>query len=218
MSDSDDINLDKTLDKPLDKKLDLKPDGPNPSVKFQNWWPTALFIVLLFIAGFLYSTERQKIIAQRPTEWTDSVHADCAVVLTGGPARIRSGFDLLAQNRVRKLIISGVYPGAVLREIFPQIPFYGPINEDDIVLEKRSSTTYGNAQQSLPLVEALHCKSIVLVTSRLHMYRSYRIFRTIYPADIAISQRAVVAGRLDPNIFETFIETTKSLFYALWAY
>ncbi len=174
--------------------------------------------IVFAVAGYSYSRERQIILAQNPTEWTQPAHADCAVVLTGGPTRIRAGFDLLAQGRVRKLIISGVYPGAVLREIFPQLPFYGPINEDDVVLEKRSSTTYGNAQQSLPLVEALHCKNIVLVTSRLHMYRSFKIFRTVFPADVAITARAVVAGRLEPAALETFVETIKSLFYSLWAY
>jgi uncharacterized SAM-binding protein YcdF (DUF218 family) len=170
------------------------------------------------LAGYVYSRERQNILAQKPTEWTEPAHADCAVVLTGGPARIRAGFDLLSQNRVRKLIISGVYPGAVLREIFPQLPFYGPISEDDIILEKRSSTTYGNAQQSLPLIEALHCKSVVLVTSRLHMYRSFRLFRSVLPPEIRITPRAVVANRLEPNPIEIFIETVKSLFYSLFAY
>lgn len=174
--------------------------------------------IVFVVAGYFFSRERQLILSQRPTEWTDPAHADCGVVLTGGPARIRAGFDLLAQGRIRKLIISGVYPGAVLREIFPQLPFYGPINEDDIVLEKRSSTTYGNAQQSLPLVEALHCKSIVLVTSRLHMYRSYKLFRTVFPSEIAITPRAVVAGRLEPGVIETTVETIKSLFYAVWAF
>ncbi len=165
-----------------------------------------------------YLRERQKILDSPATAWTTDTHADCAVVLTGGPARIRSGFDLLAQGRVRKLIISGVYPGAELREIFPQWPFYGAISEDDVALERRSSTTYGNAQQSLPLVEALRCRDIVLVTSRVHIYRSLRIFRTVFPHEIKIYPRAIVAGRLEPYPGELFLETIKSLFYSLWAY
>jgi uncharacterized SAM-binding protein YcdF (DUF218 family) len=177
--------------------------------------------VTIAIASFLsgwYLNERLKILAEPPTAWTTDTRADCAVVLTGGPARIRSGFDLLAQGRVRKVIISGVYPGAELREIFPQWPFYGAISEDDVALEKRSSTTYGNAQQSLPLVEALRCRDIVLVTSRLHIYRAMRIFRTVFPHEIKIYPRAIVAGRLDPSPGELFLETIKSLFYSVWAY
>lgn len=187
-------------------------------MKLLNRTPQLLLIVVLATAYYLFSSEKQKILAQKPTEWTEPASGDCGVVLTGGPARIRAGFDLLAQGRIHKLIISGVYPGAILREIFQQISFYGPINEDDVILEKRSSTTYGNAQQSLPLAEALHCRSVVLVTSRLHMYRSFRIFRTVFPSEIKIIPRAVVAGRLEPNFFEASFETIKSLFYALWAY
>ena len=141
-----------------------------------------------------------------------------AVVLTGSPGRVREGFDLIAQGRVRKLIISGVYPQAELLDIFPQLPYYGPINEGDVVLEKRSLTTYGNAQQTQPLVEALQCKDIILVTSRLHMYRSLKIFHSVFPADFEIKPRAVIASQVDPDFFELALEVTKSLFYRLWAY
>jgi uncharacterized SAM-binding protein YcdF (DUF218 family) len=138
--------------------------------------------------------------------------------LTGGPGRVRDGFDLLAQGRVKKLIISGVFPQAELRDIFPQRPFYGAIAEEDIVLEKRSSTTYGNAQQSLPLVQALQCKEVLLVTSNLHMYRSFKIFKAVFPDEIQVHPRAVVAGRYEPDFFDVAAETIKTLFYSLWAY
>ncbi len=162
--------------------------------------------------------ESKKILAQKITAWTDDQRGDCAVVLTGSPGRVREGFDLIAQGRVRKLIISGVYPQAELIDIFPQLPYYGPISESDIVLEKRSLTTYGNAQQTQPLVEALQCKDIILVTSRLHMYRSLRIFRSVFPPEFEIKPRAVIAGSIDPDFFELTLEVTKSLFYRLWAY
>ena len=139
-------------------------------------------------------------------------------MLTGSPGRIREGFDLMAQGRVRKLIISGVYPQAELLDIFPQLPYYGPIAESDIVLEKHSLTTYGNAQQTQPLVEALQCQDIILVTSRLHMYRSLKIFRSVFPPDFIIKPRAVIAGSVNPEFFELALEVTKSLFYRLWAY
>jgi uncharacterized SAM-binding protein YcdF (DUF218 family) len=171
-----------------------------------------------FLAGLLFYKQVRQILAQPVTAWTKDQSADCGVVLTGGPGRVREGFDLLAQGRVRKLIISGVYPKAELREIFPQWPYYGPISEDDVVLEKRSNTTYGNAQQSLPLVEALRCRDVILITSTLHMHRSYRIFRAVFPAEIPVLQRAIVTGRLKPEVIDVTIETVKSLFYNLWAY
>jgi uncharacterized SAM-binding protein YcdF (DUF218 family) len=178
------------------------------------------FLIILFAAtaGVLLYTESNRILAQNVSAWTEDHRADCAVVLTGAPGRIREGFDLLVQGRVRKLLISGVYPQAELRDIFPQWPYYGPLNEEDVILEKRSNTTYGNAQQSLPLVEALRCRDVILITSRIHMYRAGRIFRAVFPSNYAIYLRATVAGRFQPEFPDLLLEATKSLFYHLWAY
>ncbi|NJM09759.1 MAG: YdcF family protein [Bdellovibrionaceae bacterium] len=140
------------------------------------------------------------------------------IVLTGGPGRVREGFDLLAQGQVHKLIISGVHPRATLRDIFPQWPYYGTLRASDVVLERRSGTTYGNAQQSLPLVEALRCRSLVLVTSHLHMRRAFKTFRQVYPPELLILTRAVSSGSIPPRSSDLSFEVLKSLFYSLWAY
>jgi len=185
-------------------------------------WKRNILLIFIFLGGaslaYLYHKQSKEILKEEVTAWTEEQRADCAIVLTGSPGRVREGFDLLAQGRVRKLIISGVYPQAQLRDIFPQWPYYGPISEDDVILEKRSLTTYGNAQQSLPLVEALRCYDVMLVTSRLHMYRSYRIFRAVFPSEMNIYARSIVAGHYAPTKIELFFETIKTLFYNLWAY
>lgn len=175
----------------------------------------ALFFVLIIA---FYVREIKVILAEPVSAWSDNHSADCGVVLTGGPGRVREGFDLLVQKRIKKLIISGVYPGASLREIFPQFPYYSGIDKADVILEKRSGTTFGNAQQTLPLVEALSCKDIVLVTSRLHMYRSRKIFKKIYSEAIPIYTRGTIYGSFRPDNMDVFWESTKSLFYSLWAY
>src|SRR5580692_7608735 len=126
--------------------------------RLRRWIYFSISLAAVLIFGWLYYREWSTIAKEPITAWTEDHKADCAVVLTGGPGRVREGFDLLAQGQVRKLIISGVHPKATLREIFPQWPFYGNLREEDVVLERRSATTYGNAQQSLPLVEALHCR------------------------------------------------------------
>lgn len=181
-----------------------------------------LFIVAVIVAigvfAWLFWRERKIILAQPPTAWTDDHRADCAVVLTGGTGRVREGFDLLAQKAVKKLIISGVFPSSRLRDIFPQWPYYSTVNEQDVILEKYSLTTYGNAQQSLALVEALRCRDLVLITSTLHMPRSMRIFKAVFPHDIPIYARAVVGGSYEPRTLDLWAEVTKSLFYSIWAY
>lgn len=178
----------------------------------------ALIVVVAIVFGGIFRREIGFIEREPITAWSEDHKADCAVVLTGGPGRVREGFDLLSQGQVRKLIISGVHPRATLREIFPQWPFYGTLHEEDVVLERRSGTTYGNAQQSLPLVEAMHCRSVVLVTSHLHMRRAYKTFRQVYPPEFLLLARSVSSGFIPPREYDLAIEALKSMFYSLWAY
>lgn len=172
----------------------------------------------LIAGGWLYRREKRLISAEPISAWSEDHKADCAIVVTGGPGRVREGFDLLAQGQVHKLIISGVHPKATLREIFPQWPYYGGLHAEDVVLERRSGTTFGNAQQSLPLVEALRCRSLVLITSHLHMRRAFKTFREVYPPEILILTRAVSSGSVPPRPGDLTVEVLKSLFYSLWAY
>jgi uncharacterized SAM-binding protein YcdF (DUF218 family) len=183
-----------------------------------RWLTIITAVVVLGLCGWLVQREKKLIAAEPISAWTEDHKADCAIVVTGGPGRVREGFDLLAQAQVHKLIISGVHPKATLREIFPQWPYYGPLRAEDVVLERRSATTYGNAQQSLPLVEAMRCRSLVLITSHLHMRRAFKTFRQVYPPEILILTRAVSSGSWPPRSSDLAIEVLKSLFYSLWAY
>ena len=159
-----------------------------------------------------------KINRTQVTAWTEDHVADCAVVLTGGPYRVREGFDLLAQKRIKKLILSGVHPKAYLREVFPQWPFYGDLKEEDVILEKRSKTTYGNIQQSLPLMEALYCRDVILITSRLHMYRALKTLTVALPEGFPVYSRSILSSSYKVETLDLWSETAKSLFYRLFAY
>jgi len=150
------------------------------------------------------------------TAWLEDHKADCGVVLTGGPNRIDDALEQLYLKRVKKVIISGVNPRTQLRDIFPQKVFFGDLDQDDIILEKRSLTTYGNAQQALPLVEALNCKDVVLITSRLHMFRAFKTFRTHFPQEIPIYRRSTVGRRFQPHWSRVGAEAFKTVFYDLW--
>lgn len=176
------------------------------------------FFFIIVVVGALFYREQRRVRSVSVTSWEKSHRADCAVVLTGGPSRIREGLNLLAQKRVQKVIISGAHPGATLEEIFPQWLFYGDLEKKDVILEKRSETTYGNARQSSSLIEALFCRDIVLITSRLHMYRAQRTFQAALPLGFDIYSRAVLHGDLDSSFRELSIEVVKSLFYSLFAY
>lgn len=148
--------------------------------------------------------------------WSQSVEADCAVVLTGAPGRIREGFELLQQKRIKKLIVSGVFKEATYTEVFPYWPYYNEINPDDVILEKRSQTTFGNAHQSVVLVESLKCQDVLLVTSQLHMARAYSIFRDVFPNTIDIKKLTLANARSEQSVFDFALELVKSLFYTVF--
>jgi uncharacterized SAM-binding protein YcdF (DUF218 family) len=153
-----------------------------------------------------------------PIFWEQEQSADCGLVLTGGPQRVREGFDLLARGQIQKLIVSGVNPSAHLFDIFPMISFHGRIREENVILEKKSQTTYGNAHQSAPLVEALGCRDVVLITSNLHMMRALKTLRAELPLKVAILPRSVASSVGESTFVEILTESTKVLFYSVWAY
>ncbi len=175
--------------------------------------------IILVSAGLrIWTREISFITHQDVNAWTDEHQADCAIVLTGERNRLDEGFDLLYQGQVKKLIISGVNPSSYLEEIYPNIVFYGRIEPENIILEKTSKTTYGNAQQTLPLVEALGCHDLILITSRMHMYRALRTFKANYPNNINIYPRATAGREYDFVWDQIAFESLKSIFYSLWAY
>lgn len=175
-------------------------------------------VLLFFFFTFLFYFEFLMVTSIRSTVWTVTHEAECGIVLTGGPGRIREGMDLLANRNIKKLIISGVNPNSEIKEIFPQWVFYPEVDEKDVVLEKRSETTFGNATQSLPLAEILGCQDVLLITSALHMYRSKRTFYKVFPKMIDIKTHALARFSESDSLLDRLQETLKSLFYSLWAY
>ncbi len=176
------------------------------------------FLLLNILVIFLFIGEAKKILSQRVNSWSEDASGDCVLVLTGGPNRIREGLDLLAHKSVQKLIISGVNPLSDFKELFPLWPFYPEVHEQDVVLERRSRSTFGNAQQSLPIIQALRCRDVILVTSRIHMYRAMRTFQSEFPPSIRLIPRAVVGQSVEPNFYDLSLEVLKCIFYSLWAY
>ncbi len=180
-------------------------------------------VVFLLLSGFLLSAffvkEYKNVQLQIVNSWIEDQSADCAVVLTGGPGRIKEGMGLLASGAVKKLIISGVYTQSELRDLFSEWPYYSNLHEEDIVLEKFSKTTYGNALQTRTFVEGFRCEDLILVTSQLHMYRAYKTFKSVFPRGFIIKKRAVIGtGTLRPHFMDIFDEASKSLFYSMWTY
>jgi len=111
--------------------------------------------------------------------------------------------------------------------MFPEILFYPEIELENVILERRSSSTAGNAQQSLSIVEALQCQSILLITSDYHLFRALKTFNQTYPPTIQIVPYAVPSERLHKRLhawFDSrywgivFEEWYKFLFYSVFVF
>ena len=164
--------------------------------------------------GILVYIKTDQIISEPENLWGNhKLSADCGVVLTGAPGRLREGFELLDQKRIKKLIASGVYKEARMIEIFPYSGYYPEVNLDDIYLEKRSETTFGNARHSMSLVEGLRCRDIILITSQIHMHRAYAIFKIVYPESITIKKLTLPNTKSESGASPLALEVVKTLFY-----
>ena len=174
----------------------------------------ALLFFLIF-AGFLLR-ERNVVLKTPPSGPIDSLgKMDCGVVLTGSAGRIREAFEILNLGKINKLVISGVYKGTQLHEIFPQLPFYPEVKPENIVLEKISGSTFQNAVQSLQVVQILKCKNILLITSQLHMYRARKTFTAVFPDEIELRTYSTVNPVKEDSELTVLFEAIKSLFYSI---
>lgn len=180
--------------------------------------PRYFFIILcllLAFAAFVY-LKKQKILSTavghiKAGQIIDVLPVyDCGVVLTGAPGRLREAFEILAQKKLAKLIVSGVYRDAQLHEIFPQLPYYPEVRAESIILEKLSGSTIENAGESLTVVRSQGCRSVLLITSDLHMNRARRIFNSVYPAEIKIETYAVSSVK---SWVDIYYETLKAIWY-----
>lgn len=179
---------------------------------------SALLILLLVLIAGLLIEHSHSIREEDISSWSEAEPADCAVVLTGGPGRIREGVALLQREQVRTLIISGVHPDALLQDLLTPWEALWGIPEAQIVLEKNARTTYGNAAQSLPLVEALRCRDLFIVTSQFHMFRAFKTFKAQFPKEIQLRKYAIPSSRSESSWMGYWTEVLKSVFYSIWAY
>ncbi len=177
----------------------------------------SIIVLILIVGGFLFVDKAVEIQQEPVTIWDKNLPtADCGVVLTGGSGRIREAFDLLQQSLIGKLIVSGVYNESQLNDIFPYLSYYPEVQVSRIILDKRSLTTYGNARFSLNIVEAEHCRDVLLITSQIHMQRAFKIFRYVFPETVNIKKVAVNNSKSEAGYFDLGLEVIKSYSYYIF--
>lgn len=137
-------------------------------------------------------------LGQIPNEEPPSavVRADAIVVLTGGSSRISDAVQLLALNRGRRLLISGVHPATSQREITRLMPEYSAVIDCCVDLDRSALNTVGNAIETRRWLEEQGFKSLIVVTSNYHIPRAMAELSHQLP-DIMLIPFPVVTHKLD---------------------
>ena len=99
-------------------------------------------------------------------------NADGIVVLTGAAARIPDAIELLAAERGKRLLISGVHRDTRAREIARLTPLYSKFFSCCIDLDRSALNTFGNALETRRWAREHNFNSLIVVTSNWHMPRA----------------------------------------------
>ena len=121
--------------------------------------------------------------------------ADAVVVLTGGSARIAEGLDLLAAEKGKRLLISGVNEDTSVEAIKAINTDHAALFDCCIDVERAAMDTIGNARETAKWVSDKGYTSLILVTSSYHMPRSLLEFRRTMP-NLRISAHPVIVEPL----------------------
>lgn len=113
--------------------------------------------------------------------------ADAIFVLTGGENRIAEGFRAWRDGTGKNLFILGAGRDAKLEQVLPGLPSVPLRDRGRVRLEGWSRNTFENAISAKSFVMVNGYRHVILVTSDYHVPRALRAFRTVLPADVAVS-------------------------------
>lgn len=135
------------------------------------WLLRKLFLALI-AAGLLWAGAFLHFVGAIPREAAQPDRAtDGIVVLTGGPSRLAIGLELLAQQKARRLLVSGVNPLAD-RDDIQQALGHQDLFLCCIDLGFEATDTAGNAREAAAWAQKGEYRSLRVVTTNFHMPRS----------------------------------------------
>lgn len=153
-------------------------------------WSLAGALIVGFGSGFYVFVKELPVSDVRTTRSADGI-----VVLTGGALRIADAVELLAENRGKRLLVSGVNPATKPEELKKQIPDFARLSECCIDLGREALNTAGNALETATWARKHGFRSLLVVTSAWHMPRALLELEREMP-DIALVPYPVVTDRM----------------------
>jgi uncharacterized SAM-binding protein YcdF (DUF218 family) len=137
--------------------------------------------------------------------------ADGIVVLTGAASRIPDAIELLATERGKRLLITGVHRATSASEIARLTPLYSKYFTCCIDLDKSALNTFGNALETRRWAREHNFNSLIIVTSNWHMPRAMAEVAHQLP-DTALIAYPVMSEKVKTEPWWQSLDTTRFLF------
>lgn len=161
---------------------------------------------LLLAGGFLWFA--WKIPTEEPSL---APKADGIVVLTGAAARIPDAIELLAAERGKRLLITGVHRATSAREIARLTPLYSKYFTCCIDLDRSALNTFGNALETKRWAREHNFNSLIVVTSNWHLPRAMVEIGHQLP-DVTLIPYPVISEKVKTEPWWQHAETARLLF------
>ncbi|WP_367615978.1 YdcF family protein [Plastoroseomonas hellenica] len=147
-------------------------------------------VLAALFGGFLWFQGHVAAVPEAPAEKTDGI-----VVLTGGAERVETALRLLAQDRARRLLVTGAHRNASFADIAEAAGFDPAPLAARVTVGRAAATTRGNAAETAAWVRAEDLHSIRVVTAGYHMPRALLEMRRVLP-DVRLVAHPVLPARL----------------------
>jgi uncharacterized SAM-binding protein YcdF (DUF218 family) len=144
-------------------------------------------------------------------EVTLDTRADGIVALTGAAARIPDAIELLATDRGKRLLITGVHRATSSKEIARLTPLYSRYFTCCIDLDRSALNTFGNALETKRWARAHNFNSLIVVTSNWHMPRAMAELAHQLP-DVTLVAYPVISEKVKTEPWWSSLDTARFLF------
>ena len=144
-------------------------------------------------------------------EVTLDSRADGIVALTGAAARIPDAIELLATDRGKRLLITGVHRATSAKEIARLTPLYSRYFTCCIDLDRSALNTFGNALETKRWARAHNFNSLIVVTSNWHMPRAMAELAHQLP-DVTLIAYPVISEKVKAEPWWSSLDTARFLF------
>ena len=129
-------------------------------------------IILLILLFFLYFIKYFIEVHSSAKNNYQNKSYDAAVVLTGDKYRINKGLELIKEDIVNKLLISGVNKDINKNQIEKQYINFKELFNCCIEIENKSRNTFENARESYLWMKNNNFKSLIIISSSYHLPRT----------------------------------------------